>query len=429
MKKITIIILTLLIAKSVFPQYKVETVPDPKKNNGGYVSNPDKVLSQTTVDSLNNMIYSIDTANYAQIAVVVLNSIGDEVPKNFATELFNYWHIGNKELNNGLLILLVMDQHRVEFETGYGLEDKLTDADCYKIQQEYMVPQFKAGNYDIGIINGVIRIYSKLISDSLLNENQIQQNDYYYNDINDDYTNTKKRFFDRSLFKLYFNFVLKISVLYFIALLIGLFNKDKYKSYKLLRPFTNIFMLIFAAIPFLPLLILNKWLLKRWRNMPRISPQGYKMRLLNEEEDDKYLEGGQIKEEIIKSIDYDVWIADESGETLILGYVYRFTPYRKCPKCKYKTYYQKSNVVIQAATYSSSGKGQRTYVCENCGHKVVSTYIIPKNKVQAPVHTNRMVRVAVAIPAVAIPAVAIPAVVPGEEEALVEEEQVVLGSI
>lgn len=96
-----------------------------------------------------------------EVAVVILPTIGSHAadarytPKTFATELFNLWGIGQKDKDNGLLILMVMDERRVEFETGYGMEGILPDALCKRIQVEYMVPKFKQGDYDAGLSAGV----------------------------------------------------------------------------------------------------------------------------------------------------------------------------------------------------------------------------------------------------------------------------------
>ncbi|UOQ72863.1 TPM domain-containing protein [Hymenobacter cellulosilyticus] len=78
--------------------------------------------------------------------MVLTRSIGEEVPKTAATTLFNRWKIGDREKNNGLLMLLVDDQHRVEFETGYGLEADVPDVVCFRIQQRYMVPYLREGS-------------------------------------------------------------------------------------------------------------------------------------------------------------------------------------------------------------------------------------------------------------------------------------------
>ena len=101
------------------------------------------------------MLLRLEDSTTAQVAVVVLESIDYPVPKEFATELFRKWGIGRADVNNGLLILMVIDQRRMEFETGYGLEPVLTDGVCKRIQVERMVPRAKEGRYGQALIDGI----------------------------------------------------------------------------------------------------------------------------------------------------------------------------------------------------------------------------------------------------------------------------------
>ena len=112
--------LSLVLAQTT---YTVEDIPNPKRGGGsGYVSNPDNVLSPEEVQNLNTLISQMESNTTAQVAIVIVNSIGEDNPKEFATRLFNYWGIGQSDVDNGLLIFTVMGQRRTEFETGYGLE-------------------------------------------------------------------------------------------------------------------------------------------------------------------------------------------------------------------------------------------------------------------------------------------------------------------
>ncbi len=154
----------LILTSSVCAQtvYTVETVPNPKSGGRGYVSNPDEVLSDNAVFRLNILCDGIEKNHGAQCAVVVLRSIGSAVPKNFATELFNHWGVGGKEKDSGLLLLIVMDQRRSEFETGYGMEEFLPDMVCVRLLENHLNPKFKAGLYDEGVINVMQAVNNEL---------------------------------------------------------------------------------------------------------------------------------------------------------------------------------------------------------------------------------------------------------------------------
>ncbi|MCD2423784.1 TPM domain-containing protein [Niabella pedocola] len=158
-------LLWLLICLPVTAQRKwtVKEVPDPKSTPSfNYVSNPDGILSSSTVAEINGHLKRLEDSTTDQVAVVVLQSIGKKVPRDFAMELLRYWGVGRKDKNNGVLMLLVMDQRRMEFEVGYGLEGKLTDLVSKQIQEDYMVPYAKQGNYDAAVLNGVQQVVQLL---------------------------------------------------------------------------------------------------------------------------------------------------------------------------------------------------------------------------------------------------------------------------
>ncbi len=380
-KKLLAFIVLNFVFSFAIAQWTVETVPNPKNFGTGYVSNPDSILSRQAVDSLNKIIAQADNQGLIQIAVVVLNSIGDRVPRDFGIELFNYWGIGDKDKNNGLLILLVLDQRRVEFITGYGTEIFLPDAECYLIQQNYMIPYLQEDDFDTALLEGVTETIEEAKENTQISysDENLQFIDFLpvLKNIRVQKSLEKKRKIRKTI-TLLIIFVGFLLVIYLIVLAYGIYQKDKYKSYKVLNFFTHPLVLVFGAIPYLFIYPLTKFLLNYWRNMPRISPKGFKMRKLSEEDEDAYLTKGQIVEEKIRSIDYDVWYADESGEILILDYHKRFSKYDKCPKCGYKTYYQVYDRVVVRPTSYSSGKGERKFKCANCGYVKVSTYVIPR---------------------------------------------------
>ncbi len=151
-----------LAPKRITAENYLTAIPDPKTLSETYVSDPDRVLALGTVPALNARLDSLDRSGRAHIDVVLVRSLGEVVPKTAATALFNKWKIGRKDTNNGLLMLLVLDQRRVEFETGYGLEADLPDIICYRIQQRYMLEPARASNYDLAVQQGVAAIIRRL---------------------------------------------------------------------------------------------------------------------------------------------------------------------------------------------------------------------------------------------------------------------------
>ena len=159
MRKACLIILLMCLSFTVMAQkeWTVKSVPNTRlESNKIHVSDPDGYLSDSIEAVIDSALCSIRSK--ADVFIVTLTSIGEEVPKHFATELFNFWGIGNAESDNGVLLLFVEDQHALEFETGYGVEQTLTDAKCQQIFIKSILPFFKVGDYEGGLCAGVADI-------------------------------------------------------------------------------------------------------------------------------------------------------------------------------------------------------------------------------------------------------------------------------
>lgn len=132
-----------------------------------FVTNPDGILSRDAVVALDSICYSLKERGIAEVAIVVLDDIRPRDMVSFSQELFEGWGVGDDKLDNGLGILLVGDMREIRFHTGYGLEGALPDALCYRIQQEYMVPYFRGGDYSSGMVAGMRAIEQVLIGEEL----------------------------------------------------------------------------------------------------------------------------------------------------------------------------------------------------------------------------------------------------------------------
>ena len=138
-------------------------VPNPREFNGSWVSDQAELLSEETEQRLNQVIAEVEASNGSEIAVVtVLDTKPSATPKAFATELFNAWGIGKASEDNGVLFLVSKQERRTEIETGYGVEPLLTDAQAGEILRNHVTPQFKQGNFEVGIVNGVTAIADRL---------------------------------------------------------------------------------------------------------------------------------------------------------------------------------------------------------------------------------------------------------------------------
>ena len=143
--------------------YSIESVPNVyAQDRSLHVSDPNGLLMQETQAEINRMLTLLEDSTGIQSMVVMLPSIGHEDIFDFAHNLFRHWGIGNKESNNGMLIVYVADQRKIRFTTGYGLEGILPDAMCKRIQSRYMIPHFREGNTDLGMLEGTKAVVSVL---------------------------------------------------------------------------------------------------------------------------------------------------------------------------------------------------------------------------------------------------------------------------
>jgi uncharacterized protein len=170
MKYLAGLLFVFLHPTSVYCQSTVESIPNQKLINNSYVSNPDGILDESTIAEIDVILKSLEEKSTAQMAVVAVRSIGDADIFDFAQQLFVTWGIGSKENDNGLLLLLVEDNHTIRFHTGDGIESILPDAICKDIQRDYMVPEFKNGDYNAGMLAGIKEIEKILTNPSYTEE-------------------------------------------------------------------------------------------------------------------------------------------------------------------------------------------------------------------------------------------------------------------
>jgi uncharacterized protein len=181
MKSSKNIILLLLLSfcfqvNAQVKEYTLENVPNVRlQNKMRYVSNPDRILSQEACDSIDSMLSALEQKTSIEVAVVVLPSIGNNDCFEFAHNLLNKWGVGKKGKDNGLMILLVEDQRKIRFETGYGLEGDLPDAICKRIQTRKMTPFFRNNNWDGGMVSGIQAVCARL--DGSMTNDEINNED------------------------------------------------------------------------------------------------------------------------------------------------------------------------------------------------------------------------------------------------------------
>ena len=150
-------ILTLLGSLSLHAkEYTLKEIPMVHlQDRTRYVSNPDGILSASAVAEMDRILYQLEEKTGIQTLVVAVTGIEGGDCFEFAYQLGKQMGVGQKERDNGLVILLSTDERCVQFATGYGLEGVLPDAICKRIQSRYMVEHLGKDDWDTGMVEGI----------------------------------------------------------------------------------------------------------------------------------------------------------------------------------------------------------------------------------------------------------------------------------
>lgn len=263
---------------------------------------------------------------FTVVTIPSMKDYGHDGPiEPFATGLFNYWGVGDSSRNDGVMMLVaVRDRHmRIEVGSGYGFHKDLA---MKEIIEGAILPRFRNDKYAEGISLGVDSVIHDLTG-------------YWPGEY--DATPTERAFG---------------------ALRRGLDWLGAW-IYVILAPFLLIPMRLYF----------------RWkRNKPRYCLRdGTRMLRLDEAADDARLNPGQLTEETIKSVDYDVWQCPKCDHLKIEAYRKWFSGYGACPKCDYRTL-EADTIVLRRATKSSQGLKRIDYHCLHCDHQYSQEKTIPR---------------------------------------------------
>jgi uncharacterized protein len=300
----------------------LSSVPNPRVRDGTWVTDMPSALRADTVSRLNETIGAFERATGMEMAVVVMRSLDGLSIEEAAARLFAMWGIGKKDRDNGLLLLWSVGDRRVRVEVGYGLEGVLTDGKAGAILDAYVIPKFRMAEFDEGIVAGVDALLAAARAEDV--ELPLAATESYDDDSDG----------------------------------------------------SSIVLPLVGAIPvgIGSLIGFRKWRRYRRRRCPQCQTR---MRLLSDSDDDELLQEGQVAEERLGSVDYDVWKCPACAHRLTLRYPKWVTKYDKCPQCANHT--KSSNEqVITAATTRSSGSARVVETCAFCSFTHEFTKTLPR---------------------------------------------------
>ena len=121
----------------------------------GRVNDYGNILSDWSTTQLNTILADLEKTDSTQIAALTIPSLEGDSLEGFSLKVVEKWQIGQKGLDNGALLLIARDDRKIRIEVGYGLEGKLTDLVSGQIIRNVITPEFRNGNFDQGVINGI----------------------------------------------------------------------------------------------------------------------------------------------------------------------------------------------------------------------------------------------------------------------------------
>lgn len=118
-----------------------------------------KALSAQTVQQLEQQLKLHQDSTSNQIAILIIPSLDGEAIEDYALRVAMKWQLGQRDKDNGILLLIAINDRKMRIEVGSGLEGVLPDAICSQIIRNEMAPNFRRGDYDAGVqaaINAIV---------------------------------------------------------------------------------------------------------------------------------------------------------------------------------------------------------------------------------------------------------------------------------
>lgn len=158
-----IILLISLLFSSMGTQAKAVTYPLMEDA----VTDTIGLLTPNDFQLINNKIITLEQSTGAQLSVLIINSTDGVSIEQYAYEIFNTWRLGRLNVDDGVLLLVALQDRAVRIEVGYGLEGQITDYFARQVINDYIVPFFRAQQYTQGIDQAIDALIAKIKQEPL----------------------------------------------------------------------------------------------------------------------------------------------------------------------------------------------------------------------------------------------------------------------
>lgn len=373
MKRISTLLGCLLVMMTAVARiYTPEDVPNVQKQDSTrFVSDPGHYLSDSALDKADARLKQLRDSTTAEVAVVIVPSLGDQDIFDFSQRLASEWGIGKADKDNGMLVVFDMDGHKVRLHPGQGLEGIFTDVACHRIIQDVIIPPMKTGDIDDAVVDMTNKFYTVLTDPAAAAEIRSPKgNEPPVKGVNIWY-------------------FLLIPLLATVGVYFSLFNtfwklrgKSDFEKAQELHisnsPVMNVVLCILTLGLAIPAVLIRRGAASHYRNKKRnCDVCGTRMEKLPEDQDNKYLSHAQDLEERLHSVDYDVWLCPKCGATEIFPFPEKETRYSQCPYCGTHAMHLLYDRVERQPTATRKGVGIKVYECRHCGKRHTRRYDIP----------------------------------------------------
>ncbi|MCF7793031.1 MAG: TPM domain-containing protein [Candidatus Cloacimonetes bacterium] len=166
-------IISLLILILVISQLTALKVPSLKGRINDYAG----ILNSQEERNLESYLTQFENRSSIQIAVLTIKSLEGENLESYSIKVADEWKIGQPGEDNGVILLVAIQEKKLRIEVGYGLEGYLTDAKSGYIIRNYITPYFKKGEFYNGVAAGVQAITGVLTDELKITDQQIAQSE------------------------------------------------------------------------------------------------------------------------------------------------------------------------------------------------------------------------------------------------------------
>lgn len=322
----------------LFGVQTVAEIPSPRPT--GWVTDQAAVIDPAVEARMNELGNELHAARGIELAIVTVDNVPG-TPKAFATALFNHWRIGQAATNNGVLVLLVMGQRRLEIETGTGMANALTAAWLADMQARLMVPRFKQKDFGGGLLAGIEAMATHL--KTAPGESATTSDPATY--VNGSSAPGGAPAAPQPISS--------------PPATITSADDDGPSDALKLAAGTGALGAVGGGL--------------YWRRRRRTCQKcKLPMLKLSEIEDDKHLDAGQRAEELFRSANYEVRVCPGCQQSKIIRHGKWLSGFERCPKCSYRTLKTKTTT-IREATYTSGGTIEVRGHCRHCNHVTTET--------------------------------------------------------